>query len=456
MFNDLSSLQAKDLQYIWHPCSQMKDYETFPPIVIKKGEGVFLEDMDGKKYLDAVSSWWVNLFGHANQRINEALYKQANKLEHVIFANFSHEAAIELAERILKVVPKGLSKVFFGDNGSSAVEIALKLSFQYHQQIGLEKKTKFIALSDAYHGETLGALSVGDLDLYSKIYKPLLLDVLRVEGPNCYRCKYSQQRDTCEAQCFEQMEKMVKERHEEISAVIIEPVVQCAAGMKIYSPEYLRKLKKLCQEHSINLIADEIAVGFGRTGEMFACNHAGITPDIMCLSKGLTAGYLPMALTLMTEEIYNAFYDDYSTLKAFLHSHSYSGNALGCAVAVETLRIFEEENIIQKNKVKSQMLKEKLTTQLKGIPQIGEIRQIGMIGAIELVKDQKTKAGFAWQERVGYQIYKIALSKGVLLRPLGNIIYFMPPYVITEDEIDLMIKVARQSILEYFSHSNQL
>ena len=449
--SDMKYLQEKDLKYIWHPCSQMKDYETFPPIVIKRGEGVFLEDIDGKKYLDAVSSWWVNLFGHSNKRINDALYRQANKLEHVIFANFSHEVGIELAERIVKVTPKGLNKVFFGDNGSSAVEIALKLSFQYHQQIGKPKKTKFVALTDAYHGETIGALSMGGVDLYSKIYKPLLLDVIRAEGPDCFRCKYNQDRNTCKAKCFEALEKIVKERHQEITAIIIEPMVQGAAGMKIYSPEYLKKLRVLCDQYDINFIADEIAVGFGRTGKMFACNHADVAPDIMCVSKGLTAGYMPLSLTLMTDKIYSAFYDDYNTMKAFLHSHSYSGNALGCAVAVETLKIFEEENIIEKNIHKSNLMRKKVENILTDIPHVGEYRQIGMIGAIELVKDKETKEAFDWQERVGYQIYKIALEKGVLLRPLGNIIYFMPPYVINEDEMDFMIDTARESILEYFN-----
>ncbi|WIF96179.1 adenosylmethionine--8-amino-7-oxononanoate transaminase [Caminicella sporogenes] len=446
----MKKLQQKDLKYIWHPCSQMKDYEDFPPIIIKKGKGVFLEDINGKKYLDAVSSWWVNLFGHSNQRINDALYRQANKIEHVIFANFSHEVAIELAERIVKITPTGLNKVFFGDNGSSAIEIALKLSFQYHQQLGKTKKTKFVALSNAYHGETIGALSVGGVDLYSKIYKPLLLEVIRPKGPDCYRCRYGLDRKSCMAECFEDLENEVIDKHEEITAIIIEPMVQAAAGMKIYSEKYLKKLRKLCDDYDINLIADEIAVGFGRTGEMFACNHADISPDIMCVSKGLTAGYLPLSLAIMTDKIYDVFYDDYSSMKAFLHSHSYSGNPLGCAVAVETLKIFKEDNIIEKNKIKAQILRKKVEEKIDDIPHVGEYRQIGMIGAIELVKDKKTKESFDWRERVGYQIYKRAVEKGVLLRPLGNIIYFMPPYIISEEEIDFMVQTAIDSILEYF------
>ncbi len=449
--SEMNELQKKDLKYIWHPCSQMKDYETFDPIVIKKGEGVFLEDMNGKRYLDAVSSWWVNLFGHSNKRINEAIYKQANKLEHVMLANFSHEAAIELAQKIVNITPKGLNKIFFGDNGSSAVEIALKLSFQYHQQIGKKKKIKFVKISDAYHGETLGALSVCDVELYNKVFNPLLLDVIKVQGPDCYRCEYKLDRKTCKAECFENMEKNIEKQHEEISAIIIEPMIQGAAGMKIYSAKYLKKLRKLCDEYDINLIADEVAVGFGRTGKMFACEHAEISPDIMCLSKGLTAGYMPLALTLMTDKIYNAFYDEYSKLKAFLHSHSYSGNALGCAVAVETLDIFKDENIIEKNIIKSNLLTKKVHNILNELPHVGEYRQLGMIGAIELVKNKESKEAFDWKSRVGYQIYKIALKKGVLLRPLGNVIYFMPPYVIDDKEMDLMVNTARDSIIEFFN-----
>lgn len=450
----MKEYQKKDLQYIWHPCSQMKDYEEFPPIVVEKGEGVFLEDMNGNKYLDAVSSWWVNLFGHSNKRINNALYKQANKLEHVIFANFTHKPAIDLCEKIISLAPDRLQKVFFGDNGSSAIEIALKLSFQYHQQIGKVNKTRFVNISDAYHGETIGALSMGDVDLYSKVYKPILLDSIKVEGPDCFRCKFNKERNSCNAECFVNMEEKIKEVHEEVTSIIIEPLVQCAAGMKIYSPKYLVKLRELCDKYDINLIADEIAVGFGRTGKMFACEHAKISPDIMCLSKGLTAGYMPLSLVLMSNKIYDAFYDEYNTMKAFLHSHSYSGNPLGCSVAVETLNIFEDEDILNKNKKKSEYLRSKVESLLNDIPYVGEYRQIGMIGAIELVKDKFTKEPFESEKRVGYHIYQKALKKGVLLRTLGNIIYFMPPYIINEEEIDFMIEVARDSIKEYFDENH--
>lgn len=446
----MNRFQKKDLQYIWHPCSQMKDYEDFPPIVIERGKGAYLYDMEGKSYLDAVSSWWVNLFGHSNERINQALADQAQKLEHVIFANFSHEPAIDLAEEIVRITPAGLNKVFFADNGSSAVEAALKMSFHYHQQTGRTGKTKFVSVTDAYHGETLGALSMGDLDLYSKIYKPLMMDTFRATGPDCYRCPYEKKRDTCDAPCFEALEQLVAMHAEEICGVIIEPLVQCAAGMKMYPAIYLKKLRHLCTKHHIHFIADEIAVGFGRTGRMFACEQAGISPDILCLSKGLTAGYLPLSLVASTDEIYAAFYADYTELKAFLHSHSYTGNTLACAVARESLRIFREDDVLKQNEIKARMIFEQANARFAGHPCVGEYRQQGMIGALELVADRRTKESFDWQKRVGYHIYRIALEKGVLLRPLGNILYFMPPYIVEAEDIEKMVRVAGESIDQFF------
>ncbi|MTI67884.1 MAG: adenosylmethionine--8-amino-7-oxononanoate transaminase [Firmicutes bacterium] len=449
----MNELQRKDLEHIWHPCSQMKDYEDLAPIVIKKGYGVFLEDINGSTYLDGISSWWVNLFGHSNKRINKALYNQSENLEHVIFANFSSEPAIKLAEKIANITPSGLNKVFFSDNGSSANEIALKISYQYHKQSKKTKKKKYVSLKGAYHGGTIGALSVGGFDLYKDTFKPILLDSFNVDGPDCYRCKYDKSRDTCNAECFESMEKTVSKNHEEITAIILEPMLQGAAGMRIYSPNYLKKVRNLCDKYDINLIADEVAVGFGRTGKMFACEHANISPDIMTLGKGITAGYLPIALTVVTDKIYSAFYDDYTKLKGFLHSHSYSGNPLGCRVALESLNIFKDEDIINKINNKAKLLRKKVLNSLSDIPNVGEYRQIGMIGAIELVEDKENKKGFDWKKRVGYEIYKIALKKGVLLRPLGNVIYFMPPYIINEKEMDFMVTKAKESIKEYFNNN---
>lgn len=444
----LSRLQELDMKYIFHPCSQMKDYEKLPPIVIKKAEGIYLEDENGKRYLDCVSSWWVNLFGHCNKRINAAIKEQIDKVEHVLFVNFSHEAAIELVQELVRVVPKGIEKFLFADNGSSSIEMALKLSFQYHQQTGKPKKKKFVSLKNAYHGETVGALGVGDIDIFTNTYRDLIKEGLKADGPDCYRCPYGKNFDSCTAQCFEKMEKLIKENHEEISAVIIEPMVQGAAGMKIYSPEYIKKLRKLTHEYDIHLIADEIAMGFGRTGKMFAMEHSGTSPDIMCTSKGLTAGYYPMAIVGITQDIYDAFYADYIEGKSFLHSHSYSGNPIGCRIALEVLRIFREENILKVIEEKGKYLRERAQEIFKDKYYVGEYRQIGLIGAIELVQN-KEKEDFPAGERAGYEIYKIALKKGALLRPLGNTIYFMPPYIIKKEEIDRMLEICKESIEEY-------
>lgn len=445
------NLEDKDLKYIWHPCSQMKDYEELPPIVIEKGKGIYLYDIHGKKYMDCISSWWTNLFGHSNERINRAIKKQIEEIEHVIFANFSNKPAIELSEKLVEITPERLKKVYFSDNGSSAVEIALKMSFQYHQQKGNNKKVRFAAITDAYHGETLGALSVGDLDLYSKIYKPLLLDTLRVEGPDCYRCKFNKCRENCSAECFDSMEKAIKVHKDELCAIIIEPMVQGAAGMKMYSPIYLKKLRKACDENNIHLIADEIAVGFGRTGKMFACEHAGISPDLMCLSKGISSGYMPMSVVMTSDEIYNAFLGEYKELKTFIHSHTYAGNAMACAIACENLNIFKEENILDNNISKGKLIRDLTIEKMGNLPNVGDIRSLGMITAIELIKNKETKELFPWKDRVGYQIYKIALDKGLLLRPIGNVLYFLPPYIIIDKEIEEMINLAYDSINEFFT-----
>ena len=438
---NLSDLQKKDLEHIFHPCSQMKDYEQLPPMVIVKGDGLYVEDEFGNRYMDCVSSWWVNLFGHCNPRINAAIKEQIDKLEHIIFANFSHEAAIELGERLTAVAPKGLNKLIFTDNGSSSTEVAIKLSFQYHVQTGNPQKKTFVSIDGAYHGETIGALGVGNMDRFTDVYRPLLREGIKVKGPDCFKCSFGKKRESCNAECFIYMEEYLKENGETVSGVIIESMVQGVAGMRIYSPIYLKKLRELTKKLNIHLIVDEIAMGFGRTGKMFAIEHAGVSPDIMCIGKGLTAGYFPMSIVLITDELYNAFYADYSEGKSFLHSHSYSGNPIGCRIAVETLKIFKEENILEVIENKSDYLRKAAEKKLKDIPYFGEYRQIGLIGAIELVNIPG--------ERAGYEIYKIALKKGAILRPLGNIVYFMPPYIIKEEEIDKMLDIFIESLREY-------
>lgn len=441
-------LVKKDLEHIWHPCSQMKDYEELKPIIIDHAKGMYLYDINGKCYVDVVSSWWCNLLGHCNKRINEAVKDQIDKLEHVIFANFSHTPAIHLCDKLSKVVPEGLDKFLFTDNGSAAVEAAMKMSFQYHYQTGNSQKKRFIALSYAYHGETLGALSVGGVDLYSEIYKPILLDVIRVDGPDCYRCKYGKCRENCNAECFEAAEKVFEEYGDESCAFIVEPLVQGAAGMKIYSPVYLKKLRKFCDKYNIHLIADEIATGYGRTGKMFACDHAEISPDIMCLSKGLTGGYMPMALAVTTDKIYNAFYADYNEGKAFMHSHTYSGNPLACSAAIEVLNILKDENIIHKANENEVYFNDLIKKKLVNHKNVGDIRSIGLINAIELVSDKESKKPFESKHRYGYEIYKKALKRGVLLRPLGDIIYFNPPLIMERKDMDFVVDVCLECIEE--------
>jgi len=326
--------------------------------------------------------------------------------------------------------------------------MALKMSFQYHLQTGNAKKTRFMAITNAYHGETLATLSVGDCDLYTKIYKPLLLDVVKVEGPDCYRCPYCKQYKTCNAECFENTEKIFEQYGNETAAIIIEPLLQGSAGMKIYSAVYLKKLRELCDKYNVHLIADEIATGFGRTGKMFAFDYAQVSPDIMCVSKGLTGGYMPMSITITTQEIYDAFYSDYLEGKAFMHSHTYAGNPVGCSAAIEVLNILEDDQIIENaNKnaiIFNKMIKEKFIN----IANVGDIRDIGLINAIELVKDKNTKESFNSKLRLGYQIYKLALEKGVLLRPLGDVIYFNPPLIINQNDMDFVTDVALECVKE--------
>lgn len=436
----------RDLKHIWHPCSQMKDYEELPPIVIERGQGLYIYDKTGKAYMDIVSSWWCNLLGHCHPQINAAVKEQLDKLEHVIFANFSHEPAIRLCEELAAIMPAGLSKFNFSDNGSAAVECALKLSFQYQYQTGQAQKTKFMCLAGGYHGETIGALSVGAMDLYAKIYQPMLMDTVRIPAPDCYRCPYDQERASCNVECFEQAVQAFEQYGAQTCALIIEPLVQCAAGMRIYPALYLKKLRELCTAYDVLLIVDEIATGFGRTGKMFACEHADISPDIMCISKGLTGGYMPMAITVTTDKIYQAFYADYQEGKAFMHSHTYSGNPLACSAALAVQKVLKQENILVKAAERSLYLKNKLQQALCAHPHVGEIRSIGLINAIELVQDKSSKQAFPAAQRLGYQIFKHALHSGLVLRPLGDVLYFNPPLTINEQEIDQAVDLCAQSI----------
>lgn len=440
-----NELLQRDLNVLWHPCTQMKDHEQYPLIPIQRGEGVWLYDFDGRRYLDAISSWWVNIFGHANPFINEALRQQADQLEHVIFAGFSHEPAVRVAERLVELTPPGLDRVFLTDNGSSAVEIALKMSFHYWQNMGRKNKTDFVNLSGSYHGETFGALAVGDVALYKETYEPLLMKCRTVESPDCFHRSAGESWREFSLRQFAVMETELEQHHDSICAVIVEPLIQCAGHMRMYHPVYLEKLKECCSRFNVHLIADEIAVGFGRTGTLFGCEQAGISPDFMCVGKGLTAGYLPLSAVLTNNQVYEAFYDDYETLRAFLHSHSYTGNPLSCAVANATLDLFESEKPIESN----QALAQTMGNCFAGIadhPHVAEVRQTGMVLAVEMVKNKQTGEPYPWQERRGLTIYQHGLKNECLIRPLGNVVYLMPPYVITEDEIKNVARVAIEGI----------
>ncbi len=438
-------LIKKDVQYVWHPDTQMKEYETESPIIIEKGKGIYVWDVEGNKYIDAIASWWVNTLGHSHPRLNKALCEQVEKIEHVLLAGFSHIPAIELAEELVKLTNNDLKKVFYSDNGSTATEVALKMAYQYCVQTGNPGKTKFVALEQSYHGDTLGAVSVGGVDIFSKVFKPLLFDIFQAKSPYCYRCPLGLDNKTCSIECINSVEEIFEKHHQEIAAMIVEPLVQGACGMRMYPAEYLKKLRALCDKYEIILIDDEVAMGFGRTGKMFAYEHAQITPDIVCLAKGITAGYLPLAVTMTTEKIFNAFYDDYEKYKAFYHGHSFTGNPLAASIALENLKIFKEENIIDRLQPKIEHFQKELD-RLKELKHVGDVRYTGMVAAVELVKNKESKETFDSSLRIGKKVYKEALKLGAILRPLGHIIYFIPPYVITDEEIIALVEIAYKSI----------
>ena len=440
-----AEFSRRDLDVVWHPCTQMRDHETLPMIPIRRAQGMWLEDYDGHRYLDAISSWWVNLFGHSNTFINDRLRDQLDRLEHVILAGFTHEPAIELAERLTRLAPAGLTRCFYADNGSAAVEVAVKMSFHYWLNRGRPAKQRFVTLSNSYHGETLGALAVGNVELYKSIYQPLLMGVITVPSPDCYEREPGESWEAHSSRKFASMREALENHADEVAAVIVEPLVQCSGHMRMYHPVYLKLLREACDRHDVLLIADEIAVGFGRTGTLFACEQACIRPDLLCLSKGLTGGYLPLSTVLTTEPIYQAFYDEYTKLTAFLHSHSYTGNALACTAALASLELFERDHVIARNHRLSTLMGG-LARDLTDHPHVAEVRQHGMIVAIEMIRDKKTRAPYDWRERRGLKVYTHGLERGVLLRPIGNVIYFMPPYVISEEEIRLMVEVAREGV----------
>jgi adenosylmethionine---8-amino-7-oxononanoate aminotransferase len=459
--NDTERWRSRDLAVLWHPCTQMREHpDALPLLPVARGEGAWLIGHDGRRTLDGVSSWWTNLHGHAEPRIAEAISRQARTLEQVILAGFSHAPAVELAERLLEVAPRQtgcapLAKVFYADNGSSGVEVALKMAFHWYRNRGDEpRRTKFIALANSYHGETVGALSVGDIPLYRRVYAPLLMEVLFAPSPDAFGAADAQAAVACAESAADALAHLLDEHPGEVCALILEPLVQCAGGMRMHHPTYLKRVRDLCDVHGVFLIADEIATGFGRTGSLFAFDQAGIQPDLLCLSKGLTGGFLPLCAVLATQQIYDGFLDD-SRERAFLHSHSYSGNPLACAAALASLDILQQDDVIARNRgIAAKMAA--LAAPFGSYPCVAEVRQTGMIVAIELRPEAAEADGLPAEDghaveiagHRGLRMYRTALERGVLLRPLGDVLYWMPPYCIDDAQLALLAEATHAAITE--------
>ncbi|GAB2501672.1 adenosylmethionine--8-amino-7-oxononanoate transaminase [Lysobacter humi (ex Lee et al. 2017)] len=445
--------RRRDLAVLWHPCTQMREHpDVLPLLPVARGEGEWLVGMDGRRYLDAVSSWWTCIHGHAEPRLAAALAKQASTLEHVILAGCSHAPAVELAERLLAIAPREagrapLAKVFYADNGSAGVEVALKMAFHWFRNRGEDRRTKFVALENGYHGETLGALAVGDIPLYRRVYAPLLAEALFAPSPDAFLAVPGETAEERAHRAADALGALLDRHGGDVCALILEPLVQCAGAMRMHHPAYLRRVRELCDAHGVFLIADEIAVGFGRTGTMFACEQAGIAPDLLCLSKGLTGGAMPLAAVLATQAIFDGFLDD-SRERAFLHSHSYTGNPLACAVALASLDIFEADGVLERNRATSAAMA-RLAAPLRAHPAVIDVRQTGMIAAIEMAPGAVPGADGVAREapgRRGLHAYRAALDRGVLLRPLGDVLYWMPPYCIGEEALAQLGRVTAEVI----------
>lgn len=439
-------LATRDLAHVWHPCTQMREHAAQLPLIpIVRGDGPWLIDADGKRYLDGISSWWSNLFGHANPRIAAAIAEQAACLNHVMLAGFTHEPALQLAEELARIAPPGLVKVSFASDGASAVEIALKMSFHYWHNAGQPQRRRFIALAHAYHGETLGALAVSDLPLYRAVYGPLLFEPIVAPSPDWLDAAPGESANDVARRRLSDMRALLERHAHETCAVVIEPLVQCSGGMRMHAPAYIAGLRQLCDEFDVHLIADEIAVGFGRTGTLFACEQGSVSPDFLCLSKGLTGGALALSAVLTTTKVYDAFLGDYAANNAFLHSHTFSGNPIACAAALASLAIFRDEPVLERNRVLASHLARRLEV-LRGHPHVAHLRQTGWITAFDLVEDQSSGTPYAGAERRGLRFYRHALERGVLLRPLGDTVYFLPPYCVDERDIDVMVDVALDAV----------
>ena len=430
----IEQLQAWDRTHVWHPFTQMAEYV---PLLIQSARGCTLIDIDGREYLDGVSSLWCNIHGHRHPKLDEAIRQQLDEVAHVTLLGTAHPTTVKLARKLVEIAPAGLDRVFFSDDGATAVEVALKMAFQYWRQRSppQPRKSKYLAFDNAYHGDTLGSVSVGGVARFHEMFRPLLFDVVRLPTPELYRLPRGVTRETACQHFLAQLEAALEQHGEELAAVVIEPLMQAAAGMVLHPPGFLRGVRELTEKHDVLLIADEVAVGMGRTGKMFACEHEGVAPDFLCLAKGLTGGYLPLAATLTTGEVWNAFLGRYEESKSFFHGHTYGGNPLGTAVALATLEVFDEERTLENLQPKIGRLSEHLA-RMAQLPHVGDVRQCGLIAGIELVRDQATKEAYPWAEKRGIRVCQHALTEGVWLRPLGNVVVIMPPLAISQGELD--------------------
>lgn len=430
-----------DRRHVWHPFTQMKDYAERDHVLIERAEGIFLYDADGNRYYDTNSSWWVNLHGHAHPRLKRAIAEQLERMDHVMFSGLTHPAGIELAARLVELSPPGLNRVFYSDNGSTAVEVALKMSYQYWRQSGKPEKTRFVYLENSYHGDTLGAVSVGGVEQFHSLFRPLLFDAYRVPAPNVWAWPDSSPagKAECVRRALDAARQRLETSADEIAGFIVEPMIQAAGGMIIYPADYLRGLRELCTQYGVHLIADEVATGFGRTGTMFACEHAGIAPDLLCLAKGVTAGLMPLSATLCAEEIYAAFYDDYAAMKTFFHGHSFTGNPLAAAIGVESLRIFDEERVLERVADAAAHLSAELR-RLEELAHVGCVRGLGMVAAFDLLADREARVPFDFRERMGYRCYLEGLREGLMLRPLGDTLYYWLPLCATPEQIGDIVR----------------
>lgn len=426
-----TKLQFFDKEFVWHPFTQMKDWGLQQPLIIERAEGPYLIDTDGKRYIDGISSLWVNVHGHRREEIDRAIIEQISRVSHSTFLGLSNVPAIELAKELVAIAPKGLKKVFYSDNGSTAVEIAIKMAYQYWQNTGHKKKTDIVHLKNSYHGDTLGSVSVGGIDLFHKVYRKLIFKTIGLPGQGW---------ETLEA-----LENLLEKRPGAIAALVVEPLIQGAAGMLIWPKGVLKKMSALCCKHDVFLIADEVAAGFGRTGKMFACQHEDVTPDILCLAKGLTGGYLPLAATITTQRIYDGFVFDYKDQKTFFHGHTYTANPLACAAALANLKIFRKERVLKALGPNIKYLVKKLQM-FYNLASVKEVRQLGFMVGIELVRDRKTMKPFAWEEQIGVRVCQEARKHGVILRPLGNVIVLMPPLSIKREELDMLLYATYRSL----------